>query len=303
MLWADYIKGYKNYLRLEKSLSGNSVEAYLRDVRKLAEFIESHYGNISIKQIQLSHLRSFLSFLQQLGLSVNSQGRIVSGLRGFFTFLVLEDVIKDNPATLLESPKSGRKLPDVLSVSEVEMMLQAIDMSTPEGTRNRAILEVLYSCGLRVSELIKLEINHLFFEEEMILVRGKGNKERYIPIGQTAIHYLQLYLQHYRLQQEVKDETARGILFLNRRGKPLSRVMIFIIIKDLVKKCGIQKNISPHSFRHSFATHLIEGGADLRSVQALLGHESILTTEIYTHLDQRMLRETIDRYLPRFGQE
>ena len=191
----------------------------------------------------------------------------------------------------------------MLSVGEVERLLNAIDLSTAEGTRNRAMLEVLYSCGLRVSELIKLEINHIFFDEEMILVRGKGNKERYIPIGKTAIRYVHTYLQHYRLQQEVGDETARGILFLNRRGKPLSRVMIFIIIKNLVKECGIRKNISPHSFRHSFATHLIEGGADLRSVQALLGHESILTTEIYTHLDQRMLRETIDRYLPRFGQK
>ncbi len=303
MLWADYIKGYRNYLRLEKSLSGNSVEAYLRDVTKLADFIEDNYGKMALKQIRLSHLRSFLSFLQELGLSVNSQGRIVSGLRSFFTFLTLEDAITDNPAALLESPKSGRKLPDVLSVGEVEMLLNAIDLSTAEGTRNRAMLEVLYSCGLRVSELIKLEINHIFFDEEMILVRGKGNKERYIPIGKTAIRYVHTYLQHYRLQQEVGDETARGILFLNRRGKPLSRVMIFIIIKNLVKECGIRKNISPHSFRHSFATHLIEGGADLRSVQALLGHESILTTEIYTHLDQRMLRETIDRYLPRFGQK
>ncbi len=303
MLWADYIKGYRNYLRLEKSLSGNSVEAYLRDVSKLADFIEDNYGKMALKQIRLSHLRSFLSFLQELGLSVNSQGRIVSGLRSFFTFLTLEDAITDNPAALLESPKSGRKLPDVLSVGEVERLLNAIDLSTAEGTRNRAMLEVLYSCGLRVSELIKLEINHIFFDEEMILVRGKGNKERYIPIGKTAIRYVHTYLQHYRLQQEVGDETARGILFLNRRGKPLSRVMIFIIIKNLVKECGIRKNISPHSFRHSFATHLIEGGADLRSVQALLGHESILTTEIYTHLDQRMLRETIDRYLPRFGQK
>jgi integrase/recombinase XerD len=300
MYRTDFINAYRDYLRLEKALSENSVQAYLNDVRKLAEYIEEEYDNLSLKDLQLSHLQSFLTVLNRLGLAINSQGRIVSGLRSFFTYLVLEGHIQENPAELLESPKTGRKLPDVLSISEIEMLFSHINMSKPEGTRNRAMLEILYSCGLRVSELINLEINNIFFEEEIILVRGKGNKERYVPVGKTALKYVQLYLQHYRNPQVVKDEASRSILFLNRRGKKLSRVMVFIIIKDLLAKSGISKNISPHSFRHSFATHLIEGGADLRSVQALLGHESILTTEIYTHLDQRLLRETIDLYLPRF---
>ena len=301
MIYSDLIKGYKSYLRLEKSLSPNSVAAYLNDIQKLTNFIEENYGKISIKEIKLKHLQVFLNFLNELGLSVNSQGRLVSSMRGFFIFLILEEVIDENPAELLDSPKIGRKLPDVLSVGEIDYLFSQIDLSTQEGTRNRAIVELLYGCGLRVSELVNLEIENVFFEEELILVHGKGNKERYIPIGKTAQSQVKLYLDHYRNKQEVKDVDSQAILFLNRRGKKLSRQMIFIFIKNLVAKAGIEKNISPHSFRHSFATHLIEGGADLRSVQSLLGHESILTTEIYTHLDQRMLRETIERYLPRYG--
>ena len=288
-------------MRLEKALSDNSVQAYLNDVRKLSEYVEENYGKIHLDKVQLSHLQSFLGFLNDLGLSVNSQARIISGLRGFFSYLVLESKISLNPAMLLESPKAGRKLPDILSIEEIEKLFSYIDMSTLEGTRNRAMLEVLYACGLRVSELINLEINNIFFEESLVLVRGKGNKERYIPIGETAIKHIKIYLEYYRNQQEIKEEVFRPILFLNRRGRKLSRVMIFIIVKNLIAKSGISKNISPHSFRHSFATHLIEGGADLRSVQALLGHESILTTEIYTHLDQRLLRETIDLFLPKLG--
>ncbi len=301
MLYTDLIKGYKNYLRLEKSLSDNSVEAYLRDIQKLAVFIEDNYEKIKIKDVNLAHLQHFITFLNELGLSVNSQSRIISSIRGFFIYLILEEVIIKNPAELLDSPKIGRKLPDVLSVSEIDFLFSQIDLSTLEGTRNRAILEILYGCGLRVSELVNLEINNVFWEEELILVRGKGNKERYIPFGNTAKTQLKLYLDYYRNQQIASDKDSQAILFLNRRGRKLSRQMIFIFIKNLVAKAGIEKIISPHSFRHSFATHLIEGGADLRSVQSLLGHESILTTEIYTHLDQRMLKETIERYLPRYG--
>ena len=301
MLYSDLIKGYKNFLRLEKSLSDNSVEAYLRDIQKLAVFIEDNYEKLKVQDISLAQLQHFISFLNELGLSINSQSRMVSSIRGFFTYLILEGVITENPAELLDSPKIGRKLPDVLSVSEIDFLFSQIDLSTLEGTRNRAILEILYGCGLRVSELVNLEINNIFWEEELILVRGKGNKERYVPFGDTAKTQLNLYLNYYRNQQIAIDKDSEAIFFLNRRGKKLSRQMIFIFIKNLVAKAGIEKNISPHSFRHSFATHLIEGGADLRSVQSLLGHESILTTEIYTHLDQRMLKETIERYLPRYG--
>lgn len=298
-VWESYIRGYKAYLQLEKSLSANSVEAYLHDIEKLQQYIDYIHADVSPAQVTNEHLKGFLSWITELGMEARSQARILSGIKGFFKYLLLENVIKKDPSELIESPRIGRKLPETLTVEEIDRMIQAIDMSKPEGHRNRAILETLYGCGLRVSEAVNLRITDLYFNEGFIRVTGKGNKERLIPIGQTAIKFITIYNEETRRHQTVAKD-AKDILFLNKRGGRLSRVMIFKIIKEMAARCGIKKTISPHTFRHSFATHLVEGGADLRAVQEMLGHESITTTEIYTHLDRRYLRDTIISYHPRY---
>ncbi len=300
MKWENYIKGFKSYLQLEKSLSPNSVDAYLHDIRKLTEYLEISELDIQPEDIQLDHLQAFVKWINELGLSARSQARMISGIKTFYKYLLLEDLVEKNPAELLEAPRVGRKLPDTLSVKEVIKIIDTIDLSKPEGQRNKAMLETLYGCGLRVSELINLQLSNLHFKEGFVKVTGKGDKERLVPIGEIAIKHIGLYIESYRLQLDVYKED-RDILFLNRKGKKLSRVMIFLIIKDLAEKAGIRKNIGPHTFRHSFATHLVEGGADLRAVQEMLGHESITTTEIYTHLDRGYLRDTIMQYHPRSG--
>jgi len=297
--WKSSIKGFQHYLKLEKSLSANSIDAYLRDIEKLHQYLEMT-GDITMPEnISLEQLEQFVQYIHKLGLNDRSQARIISGIRAFYKFLLMEDAINHNPTELLEGPKLSRKLPDNLSYDEIKQLINVIDLSTPEGTRNKAMLETLYSCGLRVSELVNLKISNLFLEVEFIKVVGKGNKERLIPIGSDAIKYINIYRSTVRNQIVIKPG-SEDYLFLNRRGNLLSRVMVFMIIKELAAKAGITKSISPHTFRHSFATHLVEGGADLRAVQEMLGHESITTTEIYTHLDREYLRETIAKYHPRF---
>ena len=296
----SYIKGFKSFLQLEKSLSRNSVDAYVHDVEKLVQFLQLHKKDEKLHEIDVSILQDFLSWIHELGMTATSQARIISGLKAFFTFLVLEDVLTINPTDLLESPKTSRKLPDTLSVTEIEQLVSAIDLSTPEGTRNKAIVEIMYSCGLRVTELTELKISNIYTDVEFIRVIGKGNKERLVPIGSSALRYIQLYQASIRCHISPK-KGCEDILFLNRRGGKLSRVMIFYIIKALAEKAGFHKNIHPHTLRHSFATHLVEGGADLRAVQEMLGHESISTTEIYTHLDREFLRDTLHRFHPRYN--
>ncbi|MEO0311614.1 MAG: site-specific tyrosine recombinase XerD [Bacteroidota bacterium] len=297
-IWEPYIKGFKAFLKLEKSLSENSVAAYLHDVTLL----QSHVGTLpypcSPIDISLNELRNFIKSINELGLSASSQARIISGIKGFYKYLSNENLISNDPTQLLEAPRLGRKLPDTLSVEEINKLIEAIDLSTPEGMRNKAILETLYSCGLRVSELVNLQISNLHLAIGFIKVLGKGNKERLVPIGKSATKFLEIYLNEIRVHYNIfsKDE---DIVFLNRRGKRLSRVMIFLIIKSLAAQIKLGKTISPHTLRHSFATHLIEGGADLRAVQEMLGHESIITTEIYTHLDRDYLRQAILDYHPR----
>lgn len=295
---AVYLAGFKAYLQLEKSLSSHSVEAYLRDVSLLERFMTEQHPDIHLTSINQNHLSAFLAFIHALGMSETSQARIVSGIRSFFKYLVLEDILQTDPSELLESPKTKRKLPDTLSVEELDLMMQQIDHSTAEGTRNRAILETMYSCGLRVTELVELKQSNIYTDAGFIRVIGKGNKERLIPIGTLALKYIQLYIEHVRCHLSPAKQ-CEDILFLNRRGGKLSRVMIFYIIKDLCARSGLRKNIHPHTLRHSFATHLVEGGADLRAVQEMLGHESISTTEIYTHLDREFLRDTLVRFHPR----
>jgi len=297
-MWQSYIKHFKNYLRLERSLSGNSVEAYVRDVEKLEEYLELAKIDLPPAKVNEDHLTGFLKYLSELGLAAHSQARMLSGIKAFFKYLLLENEITEDPTELLESPRLPRKLPDVLSYEEIETMLSAIDHSTPEGTRNRAIIEVLYSSGLRVSELTGLQLTHCYFDIGFLRILGKGDKVRLVPIGKEAIKYTQIYLEHVR-SEIAPTKDAEDIVFLNRRGGQLSRVMIFIMIKDIVEKAGIHKTVSPHTFRHSFATHLIEGGASLRAVQEMLGHESITTTEIYTHLDRDYLRQVITEFHPR----
>jgi integrase/recombinase XerD len=275
------------------------VEAYLHDIEKLQQYIDHINADVTPAHVTNEHLKGFLSWINEVGMEARSQARILSGIRGFFKYLLLENEIKKDPSELIESPRIGRKLPETLTVEEIDRMIQAIDMSKPEGHRNRALLETLYGCGLRVSEAVNLRITDLYFNEGFIRVTGKGNKERLIPIGQTAIKFILIYTEETRRHQAVEKE-AKDILFLNKRGGRLSRIMIFRIIKELAAKCGIKKTISPHTFRHSFATHLVEGGADLRAVQEMLGHESITTTEIYTHLDRRYLRDTIISFHPRY---
>ncbi len=297
--WDIYKKGFKAFLQLEKSLSAHSVEAYLRDIDKFAQYLYDEVGAISPAEVSLKHLQSFIQTIGKLEMAPSSQARIISGIKSFFKYCLLEQIITVNPTTLLPTPKIQRKLPDVLSFEEIEQLINAIDLSKPEGGRNKAILEVMYSSGLRVTEAINLKISSLYLDVGFIRVIGKGDKERLVPIGSDAIKYIKLYKETMRVHQTPAKD-CDDILFLNNRGKALSRVMIFYIIKDLIQKTGIQKTISPHSFRHSFATHLVEGGADLRAVQEMLGHESITTTEIYTHINREYLRDTLDRFHPAF---
>ena len=299
MHWDIYKKGFKAFLQLEKSLSAHSVEAYLRDIDKFAQYLFDEVGAIGPTEVTLKHLQSFIQTIGKLEMAPSSQARIISGIKSFFKYCLLEQIITINPTTLLPTPKIQRKLPDVLSFEEIEQLIGAIDLSKPEGGRNKAILEVMYSSGLRVTEAINLKISSLYLDVGFIRVIGKGDKERLVPIGSDAIKYIKLYKETIRVHQAPAKD-CEDILFLNNRGKALSRVMIFYIIKDLIQKTGIQKTISPHSFRHSFATHLVEGGADLRAVQEMLGHESITTTEIYTHINREYLRDTLDRFHPAF---
>ncbi len=300
MEWKRAIEGYKAYLQLEKGLSTNSVEAYLRDADKLRQFIGSDDTQPgAFNKIELTHLEQFVRFLNELGVSVRTQARVISGIKSFFSYLMLEEWIVNDPSELLEGPKLTKYLPDVLSIEEVERILEAVDLSHPQGHRNRAMLETLYACGLRVSELIKLRMSALYFDIGFIKVHGKNNKERLVPIGQSAMSFINLYLTHYRNHQSKIKKGHEDFVFLNRNGAHLSRVMVFMVIKDTVAKAGIDKQVSPHTFRHSFATHMVERGADLRAVQEMLGHESITTTEIYTHLDNSFLRDTIEHFHPR----
>ncbi len=296
MNWKAAIQDYHSYLKIERSLSANTIENYNRDLKKLSTYIEETHS-IGPDKVEASHLSAFIQDIARSGLNPRSQARIISSTKGFYKYLLLEDIISKDPAELLEAPKTGRKLPDTLSIDEIDKVIGAIDLSKPEGERNRAMLETLYGCGLRVSELTSLKISDLFFNEGFIKVTGKGNKERFVPISSSCIKYIGIYRDEIRSHLDIQ-KGHEDILFLNRRGKQLTRVMLFTIIKDLATKIGLKKKISPHTFRHSFATHLIEGGADLRAVQEMLGHESIITTEIYTHLDKDFLRSAI-LYHPR----
>jgi integrase/recombinase XerD len=285
-------------LKLERSLSENSIEAYLHDINLLDQFLTIKKLNLNPSTISLSHLREFINWINELGLSDRSQARIISGLKGFFKYCLLENIITDDPTQLLESPRLGRKLPDTLSIEDINNLIHAIDLSKPEGVRNKAMLEMLYSCGLRVSELTGLKISNVHTEIGFLKVTGKGDKERLVPMGSVAIKHLKIYMEEIRSHITIQ-KGSDDFVFLNNRGKPLSRVMVFLVIKQLAEKISLKKNISPHTFRHSFATHLIDGGADLRAVQEMLGHESITTTEIYTHLDREYLRSSIIKHHPR----
>lgn len=298
-MWEPYKKGFKAYLELEKSLSPNSVEAYLRDIEHLTTYLQEKGTLLNPSAIKLKDLQHFVKWIAELGMTATSQARIISGLRAFYKYCALEDISKTDPTILLEVPKLKRALPDVLSFDEIESIIEQIDLSKPEGGRNKAILETMYSCGLRVSEVVNLKISQLYLDLGFIRVLGKGDKERLIPIGSSAIKYISIYKNDIRVHLTPKKGNE-DVLFLNNRGSKLSRVMIFYIIKDLALKAGIKKTVSPHTFRHSFATHLVEGGADLRAVQEMLGHASITTTEIYTHLDREFLRKTLEQFHPGF---
>jgi integrase/recombinase XerD len=298
-MWAAEKKGFKAWLQLEKSLSDHSVEAYLRDIEKLTQYLETQKPDLSIDAVNLNTLQLFLKWIANLGMTAGSQSRIVSGVRSFFKYCAQENLIKQDPTILLETPKLRRTLPDFLSVEEINLIVAAIDLSKPEGERNRAILETMYSCGLRVSELVNMRLSSIYPELGFIKVIGKGDKERLVPIGNTALKFIAIYRNQIRSHIKIKKGNE-DILFLNRRGAALTRQMIFFLLRALVRDAGIKKKVSPHTFRHSFATHLVEGGADLRAVQEMLGHESITTTEIYTHLDRSYLRETLQKYHPAF---
>ena len=296
MSWETSIKGFKSYLQIERSLSDNSVQAYIRDVKKFANYaIPKELSELKVTRVDISN---FLAQINQKNISSRSQARIISGIKAFYKYLIMEDYLKINPTEMIESPKIGLKLPDTLSLIEIDKLIAAVDLSNKQGERNRAILETLYSCGLRVSELVNLQLSNIHFKEGYLKVTGKGNKERLAPIGGRAIKYLTIYINEVRNHQNIKKGNE-DFVFLNNRGSKLTRVMIFIIIQKLTEKIGLKKKISPHTFRHSFATHLIEGGADLRAVQEMLGHESITTTEIYTHLDNEYLRSNIIQFHPR----
>ena len=296
MSWESSIKEFKYYLKVERSLADNSIQSYLRDINKLANYCRDIKKNE--KSVTTKDIRNFISNLVLEKISPRSQARIISGIKAFYKYLILEDYITDDPTLLIENPKIGLKLPEVLSVEEIELIISSIDLSKKQGQRNKAIIETLYSCGLRVTELINLKISNINFNDEYIKVIGKGNKERLTPIGSNALKYIQIYVNEVRIHQKI-SKGNEDIVFLNNRGSKLSRVMIFTLIKNILKKIGIKKKVSPHTFRHSFATHLIEGGADLRAVQEMLGHESITTTEIYTHLDKDYLRSNIMQFHPR----
>ena len=296
--WELHVKHFKSYLKLERSLSDNSIEAYLRDVEKLSQYREMRYPTLSPMQLSYKHLQGFVEYVNELGMSAHSQARILSGIKGFYKYLLFEELLDKDPTSLLEGPKLGRKLPDTLSYLEIEKLLDAIDLSIPAGGRNRAMLETLYSSGLRVSELVELKIDNIYFDIGFLKVIGKGNKERLVPIGRAALKYLKIYIEDIRVHIKVQ-KGFEGYVFLNPRGKKVTRVLVFLIIRGLAAKIGLRKTISPHTFRHSFATHLIEGGADLRAVQEMLGHESITTTEIYTHLDRDYLKQVIKEFHPR----
>jgi integrase/recombinase XerD len=298
MKWSDSKKGYENFLKLEKSLSQNSVSAYVNDVNKLVYFLDQEYSKVTPEKVKLLHLKGFVEWLNRKGVSPRTQARTISGIKSFFKYLLIEEKIHNDPTSLLESPKIGRKLPDILSIEEIDLLIDSIDVSRAEGQRNKAMLETLYSCGIRVSELVNMKLTNLRFDQGFIKIEGKGEKERLVPISKSAIDEITKYVEGYRKGLNISKEYV-NILFLNRRGKKLSRVMVFTIIKGLSEKVGLGKKISPHTFRHSFATHLINGGADLRAVQEMLGHESILTTEIYTHLDKDYLKSTIQQFHPR----
>jgi integrase/recombinase XerD len=300
-MWDIHIKHFSNYLKLERSLSGNSIEAYIHDVEMLHQYTLMHNPLVSPMHITSKHLQGFLQYINELGMSAHSQARILSGIKGFYKYLLFEELIEKDPTTLIEGPKLGRKLPDTLSYQEIEKLLMAIDQSKPEGGRNRAMLEVLYSSGLRVSELVDLKLNNVYEDIGFLRVIGKGNKERLVPIGSDALKYFKIYRDEIRGKPPHKSPQKgfESFVFLNRNGRKLTREMIFMIIKSLALQVGLNKSISPHTFRHSFATHLIEGGADLRAVQEMLGHESITTTEIYTHLDRDYLRQVIQEFHPR----
>jgi len=298
MSWDLHIKHFGHYLKLERSLSENSIEAYVRDVSKLQQFMEMKYPNVSPLSVTAKHLQGLLQYINELGMSAYSQARILSGIKGFYKYLLFEELIEKDPTELIEGPKIGRKLPDTLSYPEIEKLLEAIDLSKPEGGRSRAMLEVLYSSGLRVSELVGLKLNNIYFDVGFLRVIGKGNKERLVPIGRDAMKHLKIYIDQIRVHIPIQKGFEADV-FLNKRGKRLSRVTVFTVIKELASSIGLKKSISPHTFRHSFATHLIEGGADLRAVQEMLGHESITTTEIYTHLDRDYLRQVITEFHPR----
>lgn len=298
MDWSSTLKGYKVYLRLERSLSPNSIEAYLRDVKKIIEFYETHGMRIGPTEVSIEHLKGLVKWTSELGMQAVSQARMISGIRSYFHYLILENIVQNDPTEQLDAPRLGRKLPDTLDILDIDRLIEAIDLSKPEGERNRAIIETLYSCGLRVSECVNLKISDLHLKAGFVKVVGKGNKERIVPAGSVVKKRLEEYISKSRVHVQVKANDA-DIVFLNRRGGRLSRVMVFIMIKELAQRIGLNKRISPHTFRHSFATSLVEGGADLRAVQEMLGHESITTTEIYTHLDREYLRQVVVDFHPR----
>lgn len=297
-MWQLYLTQFKSYLQLEKSLSDNSVQAYLRDIEKLISFLQEQKIDIEPQKVTYAHLAQFIVFINELGLEERSQARIISGIRAFFKFLLLEDEIKDDPSQLLETPKLTRKLPSVLNIEEIDAILNSITQDTEQGTRNKTIIEVLYGCGLRVSELVNLKLSDIYWSDEFLKVTGKGNKERLVPIGRSAQKALRIYIEEYRKKSKKVNEKHNDVVFVNNRGGKLSREMIFLMIKKVCDNAGISKTISPHTFRHSYASHLVDGGADLRDVQLLLGHESITTTEIYTHLDKEYLHTVIMSFHP-----
>ena len=298
MINNPYLKSFKDYLKLERSLSGNSIDAYLTDIDKLFQYFDSINKHTNLKDVTSNDLKLFITWINELGMLPSTQARVISGLKSFFSFLLLEQIITLDPTALLESPRLSRKLPDTLNIIEINQLIEAIDASKPDGMRNKAILEVLYGCGLRVTELISLRISNIHYESEYIKVIGKGNKERIVPIGASALKFIKIYIEESRVHISIK-KGFEDYIFLNRGGTGLSRISVFTMIKALALKAGIKKSISPHTFRHSFATHLIEGGADLRAVQEMLGHSSITTTEIYTHLDRDYLKGIITEFHPR----
>jgi integrase/recombinase XerD len=298
MDWHSSIKGFKGYLRLEKSLSENSIEAYIHDITNLQRFFEIKKITVNPENVTFHQLQEFIGFIIELGIGPRSQARMISGIRAFYKYLLMEDAIKQSPADLLELPRMPQRLPEVLSIEEIDILIGAIDLSKPEGHRNKAMLETLYCCGLRVTELVTLKISDIYFEEEFVRVTGKGNKQRLVPLGGSAAKFIKMYMEGVRSHLDIKPG-FEDFIFLNHYGRALTRVMVFTIIKQLKEKAGLHKHISPHTFRHSFATHLVEGGADLRAVQEMLGHSSITTTEIYTHIDREYLRDAILRFHPR----